>query len=487
MAGKRPKQLTSKEKRKKNIKLIVQSNELVEARYMFDTWEMRFFHFFASLISKHDEEDKRYRIWLKDIRTAYKLNNNDSYHQLREAAKRLSDKSVYLNYDKDGTVREVKHRFIKFVDYIKEGQLISSSQEYVDVSIDKEMLPFLLHVQKNFDPEKTRYTSYDFRNVIELKPYSARIYQLLKKEEYRGFRVITIDEIKRQFNITNEYKRFSTLYQRIILPSLQSINEHTDITVPIDKIEKLKKGRKIYAIHVPIYGKTKKEIAFLRGEPYQQSLFNSGSKTAEQPPKETEADRLYKLFEEVIIKSFGVTPTVFMKLLNTKKFKEKHIEQAVNVTRRAKYNQEIKKNIAGFFIKALKEGYTDPKEEAKKKLQEKKKRAMLLKEAKQQLELVKEAKAQAINDKIREIVVDVPDITNQAIEAVRTTQMAALIIEAKELELGRVLELDDYRENKMLRGLVKGKIIEMKSNQFAELLQTYDTEISKLQKVIDNK
>lgn len=483
MAGKRPKQLSKKEIRKKNIRLIVQSNELVEARYMFDTWEMRVFHFFASLINKNDDEEKKYRIWLNDIKKAYKLNNNDSYHQLREATKRLSDKSVFLNYEKDGTDREVKHRFIKFVDYATEGQAVSANQEYVDVSIDKEMLPFLLHVQKNFDPAKTRYTAYDFRNVIELKPYSTRIYQLLKKEEYRKERILTIDEIKKQFNIIDEYKRFSTLYQRIIEPSLISINKHTDITIPLDKIEKLKQGRKIYAIRIPIYSKTKTEISYLRGEPTQANLFDDKTlEEAKLKEKVSPADVLFEEFQEIVVESFGVTPTIFLKVLNTEKHDKKDIEQAISVTRRAKYNQEIKKNIAGFFLRALKDGYTDPKEEAKKKVLKAKKTAEQKKQLQAKIDNLKQEKQKQINNKIREVTSAFPDITKVAIEEISNSQMTKTLIEQKEIALGRVLEIDDYRQDKMLRELVKGKIMGLKKSFFKEIIEEFDSKIKAIEK-----
>lgn len=482
MAGKRPKQLTKKEIRKKNIRLIVQSNELVEARYMFDTWEMRVFHFFATMINKNDGEEKKYRIWLNDIKKAYKLNNNDSYHQLREATKRLSDKSVFLNYEKDGIDREVKHRFIKFVDYATEGQAITVNQEYVDVSIDKEMLPFLLHVQKNFDPAKTRYTAYDFRNVIELKPYSTRIYQLLKKEEYRKERILTIDEIKKQFNIVDEYKRFSTLYQRIIEPSLISINKHTDITIPLDKIEKLKQGRKIYALRIPIYSKTKTEISYLRGEPTQKSLFDDKALEEVKKEKVSPADALFGEFQEVIVETFGVTPTIFLKVLNTGKHDKKDIEQAISVTRRAKYNQEIKKNIAGFFLRALKDGYTDPKEEAKKKVLKVKKTAEEKKQSQLKIDNLKQEKQKQINNKIREVTAAFPDITKVAIEEISNIQMTKTLIEQKEIALGRVLTVEDYRQDKMLRELVKGKIIGLKESFFKEIIEEFAGKIKALEK-----
>ena len=477
MAGKRPKKLSPKEKRKRDIRLIVQSNELVEARYMFDTWEMRFFFFFASMIRKDDEDDKTYRIWLKDIKKTYKLNNNDSYHQLREASKRLSDKSVFLNYEKDGTVREVKHRFIRFVDYAKEGQQVIDSQEYVDVSIDKEMLPFLLHVKKNFDPLVTRYTSYDFRNIIDLKPYSARIYQLLKKEEYRKEITIVIDELKKQFNIVDEYKRFSTFYQRVIQPSLESINEHTDITVPLDKIAKVKRGRKTYAIRFPIYSKTLEEVSKLRNEFVEENDFKDVI-AVEPEIEKTDADILFEEFEDIIVKEWGVTPSIFMRILISGKYGRENIEQAIAVTRRAKYNGEIKKTVAAFFIGALKDGYTDEKVEKAKKA---KKHAY-------KKQLIAELDAE-FADRRQEIINAICTSEHDAIEKVLThiksdnfkfTTELRKQVGKLELELAS-LSLQDFKDNRKVLMNYFYKGVEEKYNpHFEDLLKEYRLKRSKI-------
>lgn len=478
MAGKRTKKLSPREKRKKNIRLIVQSNELVEARYMFDTWEMRFFYFFAAMIRKNDEESKKYRVWLKDIRKTYKLNNNDSYHQLREASKRLSDKSVFLNYEKDGTMREVKHRFIKFVDYATDGQDIAYNQEYIDVSIDKEILPFLLHVQKNFDPAITRYTAYDFRNIIELKPYSARIYQLLKKEEYRKEITIVIDDLKKIFNIVDEYKRFSTLYQRIIEPSLISINEHTDITVPIEKIEKLKRGRRIYAIRIPIYAKSMREVSAMRGEDVHGNPFGDIA-IIEPVEGKTKADVLYERFEEIVVKDFGVTPSVFIKMLSSGKYSKEAVAQAIEVTRRAKYNQEVKKSVPAFFVTALKNGFTDEKVEQKKK-QKKQSNIKLREQRVKELENKYLSKKAA---KVKELLEEVEGVREKTLAYLKASKDKILKKRLDRLGLSfDTMDLQDFRDDKILRSFfIKGIIHEYKS-YFESLEKEYQKELSQFSK-----
>lgn len=464
-------------KRGDEIKVIVKSNELVEAKYMFNIWETRFFLTLISLIDKDDEEEKTYRVWFKDIKKNFNINSNKSYELLREAARSLNRKPVYMGWLNDNARRGREYALFKFVDFLEVGQNGMEHQEYVDVRIQDEMKPFLLHVKKNFDPLTTRYTSYDLRNAEKLKPYAIRMYELLKQFEYKGFRTIKIQDLKEMFLITNEYPRFSTFNQSVITPSIKAINKHTDIYVPLNKIEKIKRGRRVDALRFPIQTKTKSQIDTIRNTPVQGDLF-SEQKTTGAAAKAIE---LFNEFQEIVVGSFGVTPVSFMTLLSSKDYSKQNIEQAISVTRRAKFNQEIKKNIAGFFIRALQDGYTDPKEEAKKKQQKEKAVQAKKLETQKQMEAVKAEKVKAINDKIRELVATFPNITLEAIEGIKNTPMAKLVIEKKELALGRPLTVEDYRQDKILREFVKGKIIELKPAHFSALVNEFESKLLKLE------
>ena len=63
--------------------------------------------------------------------------------------------------------------------------------------------------------------------------------------------------------------------------------------------------------------------------------------------------QLFNLFEDIVVKKFGVTPSTFMEKIERGGYTEADITQAISVTRRAKFNQEITKNIAGFFLKSI--------------------------------------------------------------------------------------------------------------------------------------
>lgn len=460
-------------KRGDTIKLIVKSNELVDAKYMFDAWETRFFHALVAMINKNDEDDKTYRIWFKDVKKLFNLKSNQSYSLLREAARSLNRKPVYIGWMNDQFRRGREYNLFEFVDYLEAGQKGNGveRQEYVDIKIHNQMKPFLLYVKKNFDPKLTRYTSYDLRNIEKLQPYSMRIYELFKQHEYKGFRELNIKDLKDRFLITNEYPRFSTFYQRVVAPSIKAINKFTDITVPIEQIRKVKEGRRVVALYCPIESKEKREVAFLRSE-LTPTLFD-GVEDIEEVIEATQADNQFSQFEDVVVKSFGVTPSVFLKMLNAGKYSNKDIEQAIAVTRRAKFNQEIKKSTSGFFLKALKDGYTDEKIEAKKSKAAKK-------SLKQKINALHDEQSVKINDRIREVTNNNEGVTLKAIEAIGSDPLMAAVIRSKEKSLGRDLTTEDYRQDQQLRGMVINNIILQQKEQFQDILAFYKKAISAL-------
>lgn len=478
------------QKKRDAIKLIVKSNELVEARYMFDAWENRFFHTLVSMVSKVDEDDKTYRIWFKDIKKLFNIKSNQSYDFLREAARSLNRKTVYIGWMNDEFKRGREYNLFEFVDYLEKGQKGKriEGQEYVDVKIHPKMLPFLLHVKKNFDPKITRYTSYDLRNIEKLQPYGTRIYELFKQDEYKGYRELNIEELKARFLITSEYPRFSTFYQRVIKPSIAAINTHTDITIPIDKIRKIKEGRSVAALYFVIESKSPEAIAKMRGEVPELLLFEKGEvnnfeviEEAEIVEDVTDTDRLYNEFEDTVVKSFGVTPSVFLRLLNTGTYKKEAVEQAIRVTRRAKFNQEIKKSVSGFFLKALKEGYTDIKEESRKKAGQQEE---LLKEAQNDLKQLKIKFSGAVNKRIKEITTENEEITEAAIAKIKTDPKSEMFIIAKETSIGRDLDVEDFRKDEQLRAMVISNIIEMQSQSFEDINTRFRGKIKEQEKRI---
>jgi plasmid replication initiation protein len=385
----------SKKKSNKGIILIKKSNNLVESKYKFDIWETRFFLSVLAQIRREDTDAQVYRIRYKDIIKIFSLKSGDSYAFLRDAAKALMSKSVQINYEENGVERVKEVHLIGTIDYLKEGHrkmLDIGNHEYIDVTIQQEMRPFLLQLSKNF-------TAYDLRNITKLSVYAIRLYELLKQYETFGVRTLSIDEMKAMFQVEAQYALYADFYRWVIKPSEAEINKHTDLS--IIEIEKLKEGRKVVALRFKFRTKTAQELTKMRGNPLQETLFDSLSapqileinaetsennvivlnkKTATEKKKESieeavEAavivadnsesnaqDRLIFELSPIVVTKFGVSFKVFMGLIE--QYTEGVIRQAVQVTEKAVQSGKIE-NVAGFFVEAVRGKYTDAKQQKK--------------------------------------------------------------------------------------------------------------------------
>lgn len=378
-------------KNNQGVVLIKKSNNLVESRYKFDIWETRFFLSILSNIQKENTDFKTYRIRYKDIIKTFGLKSGDAYSSLRDAAKSLMRKTVRTSYSLNGVAREQERNLISTIDYMAEGQVGVENHEYIDVVVHEEMKPFLLQLSKNF-------TAYDLRNVAQLGVYSIRLYELLKQYESIGLRTLKVDEMKTMFELTTEYPKYNDFYRWVIKPSEAEINKHTDLTI-LD-IDKLKEGRKIVALRFRFRAKTPQELIKMRGNPFQETLFNSlpapqiieisnevteyveqleSDATEEKivlpkfleqietvieptPTESTTQDKLIFELSPVVVKKFEVSFKVFVGLIE--QYTEGEIRQAIEVTENAFQTGKVA-NIAGFFVEAVRGKYADSKQKKK--------------------------------------------------------------------------------------------------------------------------
>lgn len=461
-------QLKNKRKKKHTgVQLIKKANKLVESRYKFDIWETRVFLSVLAQIKRDDEDFKVYRVWYKDVINNFKLRSAQSYGLLRDAAKSLGNKKFYIYYQENGHDREQEYSFVTMTDVLVSKKKNSHSQEYVDIELHPKMQQFLLQLGKTYKGETGEpFTSYDLRNVVKLGAYHVRIYELLKQYQRIGSRELGIDDLKTMLEIRDEYPLFGNLFQKVIRPSVKAINKYTDLT--ITKLEKIKTGRKVTSLYFAFRPKTADELDQLRGKGKPQKTNNNVLSVP------SEKDQLFDKHYDVVVKKFGVTPSVFLKTLEGRG--EDDLEKAIRVTRRMRANNEIKKNVAGFFIKALSDGYTDTKEEARAARIEAEQKRFI----KAKLQELDEELETNINQKIREILDVTPQLRQQAIDMIKANPLSNKAVLLKENELGRSLDIEDYREDIKLRHMVRANIVELAKDQFTQIEADYKAKMEKI-------
>jgi plasmid replication initiation protein len=464
------------------IVVIKKANQLIESRYRFDIWETRFFLSILSQIRRDDDDFQVYRVWYKDVIRAFNLKSNQSYSLLREAAKSIMSKSFFVSYEKDGTAREVQYHILRKIDYMKDGQEGQNreSQEYIDVTIEQEMKPFFLQLQRNF-------TAYDLRNVVKLGAYPIRVYELLKQYESIGERTLDIEEIKRMFEITKEYPRFPDFFRWVVSPAIKEINSHTDLM--ISDCIKVKEGKRVVSLRFVFRRKPDEDVPHSRSKivqkplelPFDHKQLVPVPEVADILPKANK-DLLFNKYQQEVVQQLGVTATSFLEMLDG--CTEEQVSQAIRVTRRAKTNNQIKTSVPGFFINALRNGYTDPKEEAMRRQVQEAEKGRAVEAIRQELDVLREAAADQINEQIKALTASQPDVTLDAIASLKGNPYAKVIVEKKEKSARKELELEDYRRDKMLRDLVRQAIVDQHPDLFAGILANYEPKIKELESKI---
>lgn len=224
------------------VKFVRKSNNLVEARYKFDIWEMRLFTKMLTMIRRDDEDFKDYKIYLKDIVNDFELaKNKEAYELLRQGAKKLMTKTFYIPYELDGIKRQFETPVISGLDSaIIEGRGSSGADHlYLTISFHPKMKPYLLQL-------KSQFTMYDVRNILKLpSTYSIRIYELLKQYEKIGWRLFQLSELKSILGIEDKYKLYGHFKKRVIQKAQNDLSEFTDIKFTFEEI---KKGRAVNKI-----------------------------------------------------------------------------------------------------------------------------------------------------------------------------------------------------------------------------------------------
>lgn len=200
-----------------------------------------------------------------------------------------------------------------------------------------------------------------------------------------------------------------------------------------------------------------------------------------EPDLQDAADKLYLELEPKAVRQFGVSPRAFMELVDQND--EDSIRQAIRVTERALKEGKVK-NIAGFFVEAVKRHFTDAEEEKLRRRQANEAKKQRAEALKMEGETLVAEKAMKVNDRIRQLLGEQPQATEDAI--VQVGSEYSLMIETIAKQKGRVLNIEDYRQDEILRGLVIGTIVRMNRAYFEDILADYDKRIGAIQLEIKN-
>jgi plasmid replication initiation protein len=237
--------------------LVVKSNRLIEASYRLGLNEQRIILY---AICRCREEQKGLFPDLPVTITADaflkqfpSVDKSNVYGQLKEAMNTLYSRSVTI-HDTDPDTKKVRIRETRWI----------SEKAYIDGAG---------HIQIVFTPEVIKYitrlevefTSYQLEKVGHMtSAHAVRIYELLAQHKDVGTRTLNLTWLREALQLElGEYKLTADFIKRIIDPSVEQINKHSDITVSYKSV---KTGRAITDFVFKIKDKERKAKAGLASD-----------------------------------------------------------------------------------------------------------------------------------------------------------------------------------------------------------------------------
>ena len=185
---------------------------------------------------------------------------------------------------------------------------------------------------------------------------AVKLFQFFVSWKNKGYVELTLDNFKKKFGYDTEgYSRFANLKLKVLDPAINDINDKTTLDVRYEILSKNLKSKKprVDGLRFIIKEKDKKLLESKTVSEKEVILIENEKNEA------TEKDMLFTRYSHAVIDKFGVNPTTFFKIIET--YSDVDIKRAVDLTEKTDAKKKLD-NLAGFFVEALKNKYSDAQE-----------------------------------------------------------------------------------------------------------------------------
>lgn len=215
---------------------VVKDNQLIrEAQTDLTKTEQKLVNYMISLVKPDDEDFKAYRVRTADFAAIAGLDVSHISRGFRELIDNIDKKSFWFENDE---VAAKIHWFISPKHYKNKG--------IIELRLDPDIKKYLIGLKKNF-------TEYELFNIMALNTkYAITVYEFLKSYQYAQKTDIEIDTFKKHIGAyTSTYKNFGIFKKKVLDPTIDDINDNTDLDINYycldshKKVMESLKGRKV--------------------------------------------------------------------------------------------------------------------------------------------------------------------------------------------------------------------------------------------------
>ncbi len=216
-------------------KLVVQRNDLINARFALTTLEMRLFMAMLARIDREDTEFQEMSIPVTEVvaLSGRRPSGND-YQQLKDMCALLASRVIYVE-------RPSKKKSKRAGQVVEDAPSFSNTplMAYADYSSEERALVvrFNDRVREHLlQLNEGNFTQAQLMQLLKLKSaHSYRIYWLLKQYGSFGTRTIRVDELKRVLDLEGQYKQFPLFKLRVLDRSQHELGQ-TNLAFQYDLI-----------------------------------------------------------------------------------------------------------------------------------------------------------------------------------------------------------------------------------------------------------
>ena len=450
------------------IKIIRKANELVEARYRFDIWEMRVFAKMLMSIRNLDKDLYKYHIHINEIIKDFNLlDAGDNYTSIKDAASKLLSKVIEIEKETSAGTKWVRIPLLIAVEGFKNKE----EGNYISVQFHPELKPFLMEL-------KERYLQYDIRNLWGLTSvYSIRMYELLKQYERIGKRYFDLESLRLILGINpSEYKLYGHFKNKVVLKAQNDLKEVTDIYFTF---KEKKESRRVVGLTFQI----------LKNEALQLSQVETPTPIVKEKEDAFDDVILKEVYDKV--KGWGIGLTRLRQLFA--RFGEKQVLNGLECTLYSISEGKVKGNKGGFFTKAVEENWISPRQTEQIAIEDKQQQRLKkietitnqLRQLEEELTIMLDQRGIEANQQIKILTQEDPLIANEAIRKITNNTILVNLLEKKTGLKITDSTINDWRVNVHLRAAILQQIEILYPSVFKPIQKKYDAAIKNTKRQID--
>ncbi|MFT4667280.1 MAG: plasmid replication initiation protein [Polaribacter sp.] len=215
---------------------IIKHNKLIETSYKLSAREQFFVLHLISEISQNRKDLQEHQMHYSEIE---KIINFDGKRRIANKSEvfSLMDKlnSEPIIYEKGSIIG--KSVWLQHMEHDTETDIFT-------FSLSQRLREYLLQIKEHF-------TKYNISNIVYLNANAVRLYEVLKRYQFKGECEITVDKLKFYLGIEERYPKFYEFKRWVLIPSQREIKKFTDIR--FDFVPAKKAGKRIISLKFYIY------------------------------------------------------------------------------------------------------------------------------------------------------------------------------------------------------------------------------------------